>query len=111
MKTTKDLKRFQPDPLFLEQLQVNLRENKKKSPFHYGSIISLAASIALLLWFFPAQIEKSSNEKVEFQNMNYLQENFEPTEENLEILSENIPLETEEIILEDELIDEIKTMY
>jgi len=111
MKTTKDLKRFQPDPLFLEQLQVNLRENKKKSPHLYGSIISLAASIALLLWFFPAQVEKSSSEKVENQNMNYLQENFEPTEENLEILSENIPLETEEIILEDELIDEIKTMY
>jgi hypothetical protein len=111
MKTNKDLKRFQPDLLFLEQLQVNLRENKKKSPFYYGSIISLAASITLLLWFFPAQDEKLNSEKLENQYLNFLQENFEPTEENLEILSENIPLENEEIILEDELIDEIKTMY
>lgn len=112
MKHPKDLNRFQPNPQFLIDLEKNLvLQNSRKGIHSYWSLLTLAASFALLVWMFPSKVEVSINESLENPELVYLQEHFEDSEENLEVLSASLSLETEGSILEDELIEELKTMY
>lgn len=112
MKHPKDLNRFQPNPQFLIDLEKNLVQlNNRKGGHSYWSMLTLAASFALLVWLFPSKVEvpiHATNENPEFV---FLQEHFEASEENLEVLSANFSFENEASMMEDELIDELKTMY
>jgi len=113
MNPKKDLKRFQPDPVFLINLEKQLKMDRRNARFSsYASALTLAASFALFLWISPQKSEPTTYENVDQnQTLVYLQEDFEATDENLEVLSSAKIFENDPFAQEDELIEELKMMY